>query len=70
MIIPLPVVMNPEDVVVNGVDEHLRRNEKQIFHGCMVPVRGLMTMVPNVIYLMRRSREKGQRFTDIDTFEW
>jgi hypothetical protein len=70
MIIPLPVVMNPEDVAVTGVDERLRRHGKQIFHGRMVLVRSLMTVVPNVIYLMSKPREKGQRFTDIDMFEW
>ena len=70
MIIPLSGVMNPKDVAVTGVDERLRKHEKRIFHGRMVLIRSLMTTVPNVIYLMSKPREKGQRFTDIDMFEW
>lgn len=70
MIIPLSGVMNPKDVAVTGVDERLRRHGEQIFHGRLVLVRSLMTMVPNVKYLMSRPREKGQRFIDIDMFEW
>jgi hypothetical protein len=56
MIIPLPEVMNIEDVVVVGVDECLRRHGEQFFHGYMVLVRSLVTVVPNVIYLMRKPR--------------